>query len=57
MSAFCWKITFSVIGIIVGLSAGAVFGLKFQNPDSASFGLCSGEWSLSSLSLVCVLLP
>ena len=41
---YACRITFAIIGMVVGLSAAAAFGVVLHNPDAGVFGLLSGEY-------------
>jgi len=40
------RLAFAIIGIVVGVSIFLMFGTKYHNPDTALWGLSSGERSL-----------
>lgn len=39
-----YRLAFSIIGILVGVSIFLTFGLVYRNPDAALWGLASGQY-------------
>jgi len=48
---FAWRVSCAIIGLVVGVSAGAAFGVVLHNPDAGAFGLFSGITAAVALTV------